>query len=149
MGAVSRRVAMVALAVFVAVATASPAQPSAVPRARAAAAHHHHDAYDIFKQYRREGAKVPLRWGTKRFGYRHLRHRREWTPVLDAGIAVTLAAGTVVDTAGTSQTYEYWKRDPTGKFETDFGWRVVVQWAKTRHDGKPKGVITAYEIARV
>jgi hypothetical protein len=140
---------LLAIALLWTASGAAPAAPSPAPRAHIAKSRHHHNAYDIYKNYRRAGQKVPLRWGTLRFGYRHLRHRHDWGPALDAGIRVTLAHGAVVDTPGTSETYEYWLRDATGKFETNVGFRVVVQWAETRHDGKPKGIITAYEIARV
>jgi hypothetical protein len=140
--------AVMAAALLAVGAVAAPARPAPAAQPRAAAARHH-DAYDIYRKYRRDSAEVPLRWGTKRFGYRHIRDRHDWSPELAAGIAVTLRAGEVVATSGTSQTYQYWQRDPSGKFETNVGWRVVVQWAKTRRDGEPKGIITAYEIARL
>lgn len=101
-----------------------------------------HHAYDIHTTYAGESSGVTylMRWGTTRFGYRHLVHRRRWSARTDARIAAAFSNPYSKSYAGTTTTFYVYVRESRKCL-----FKVVYQ-NNIAHDNRPKGLITAYPV---
>jgi hypothetical protein len=102
-----------------------------------------HHTYDIRTVYAGEASGVTylMRWGSTRFGYRHLVHRRRWSARTDARIALAFSQPYSKSYQGTSTNFYVYVQ---GSHKCLF--KVVYQNAITTHDNRPKGLITAYAV---
>jgi hypothetical protein len=101
------------------------------------------DPYAVKMNFYRNEKKIPLRYGTQKWGFRHIREKHGWSNFQKYGTALTLEFGKKEsqDKEG-SYRYDY-------KFEyceVEHKWRVVVQHTKTYEgEPKPKHIITSHE----
>lgn len=84
----------------------------------------------------KDGTQAPLRCGTSRYGYIHIRDRHGFLAPTDGKIAYALKSHqSIREDSATSTTYFSGPRQS--------GYRAVVE-RKTFSDGRGQGIITAY-----
>jgi hypothetical protein len=89
---------------------------------------------------------VPLRYGTAKWGWRHIRDRHGWNKRMDTRIAETLFCADAIKHEG-GGSYRYTRKYCNPFDDHPEVFRVIQQRNTTRKDGMQIGIITAYPAA--